>query len=158
MKYESTWNCPNCGGFTSAGATGWVEHSKVAHLKSCPGKFCTATVLPYWNEILQCTSEICHHSLPCFLHTKKGKAQEGYHKREIPRGKFGEVSKIREELEELEDAMEQGNKIMVGCELSDLYGALREVAKNYGLRMFDLEKMADVSALVFTSGHRKPRD
>jgi hypothetical protein len=31
----------------------------------------------------------------------------GYHKRVIAKGTFGEASKIREELEEYEDAMEQ---------------------------------------------------
>lgn len=82
----------------------------------------------------------------------------GYHQREIPRGIFGEISKIREELEELEDAAEQGVGIMVGCELSDLYGALRAYADSLGYRMADLEKMADVSKRVFESGHRKSRD
>ena len=36
----------------------------------------------------------------------------GYHLRAIRKGKLGEVSKIREELEELEDATEQGVRIM----------------------------------------------
>jgi hypothetical protein len=38
----------------------------------------------------------------------------GYHKRDITPGVFGEISKIREELEELEDAYERGICIMVG--------------------------------------------
>lgn len=82
----------------------------------------------------------------------------GYHKRRIERGVFGEISKIREELEELEDAAEQEVKVMVGSELSDLYGALREYANKQGFTMLDLEKMADISKQVFESGYRKSRD
>lgn len=82
----------------------------------------------------------------------------GYHKRPIKRGVFGELSKIREELEELEDANEQGVHIMALCELSDLYGALRAYANKRGLMIKDLEQMADVSKRVFESGHRKSRD
>lgn len=88
----------------------------------------------------------------------KKTAPVGYHTREIKRGVFGEISKIREELEELEDAAEQDNKIMVGCELSDLYGALRGFAEHAGYDMEDLKKMADLSKQVFESGHRKSRD
>jgi hypothetical protein len=45
-----------------------------------------------------------------------------YHIRKIERGVLGEVSKVREELEELEDSLEQGVKIMALTEMSDLYG------------------------------------
>jgi hypothetical protein len=82
----------------------------------------------------------------------------GYHKREIPRGVFGEVSKIREELEELEDALEQGNRIMAWCELCDIYGALEEYAKRKGCTMEDLQKMSDITREVFESGYRTPRE
>lgn len=61
-------------------------------------------------------------------------------------------------MEELEDAAEQGVGIMVGCELADLYGALRAYAGSLGYRITDLERMADVSKRVFESGHRKARD
>jgi len=81
----------------------------------------------------------------------------GYHKREIPHGVFGEIGKIREELEELEDAYEQGIRIMVGCELSDLYGALEEFAIRNGYTIEDLRKMAEISRHVFESGYRTPR-
>ena len=47
-----------------------------------------------------------------------------YHLNEIPRGVFGEISKIDEELCELVDAVQQGNKIMTLCELSDIVGAI----------------------------------
>ena len=82
----------------------------------------------------------------------------GYHRREIKRGEFGELSKIREELEELEDAVEQGVYLMVGIELSDLYGALRGYALKHGFNLVDLVDMADVSKRVFESGYRKSRD
>jgi uncharacterized protein (DUF3820 family) len=29
---------------------------------------CQAVVLPYWNTLLECTSEICHRPLPCAIH------------------------------------------------------------------------------------------
>lgn len=81
----------------------------------------------------------------------------GYHRKDIERGVYGEISKVREELEELEDAAQQGVRVMIGVELSDLYGALRAYADQAGFTMSDLEKMADVTKRVFESGHRKPR-
>lgn len=48
----------------------------------------------------------------------------GYHLREIPRGTYGELSKIKEEIEEIEDSIAQGCKVMELVELSDLYGAI----------------------------------
>lgn len=77
-----------------------------------------------------------------------------YHLESIPKGVFGEVSKIEEELLELKDAIEQDNKIMIGCELSDLYGAVREYANKYGLSMRDLEIMADATKRAFDTGYR----
>lgn len=77
-----------------------------------------------------------------------------YHLEPIPKGVFGEVSKIEEELLELKDAIKQENKIMVGCELSDLYGAVREYAKKHSLSMRDLEIMADATKRAFDTGYR----
>ncbi len=80
----------------------------------------------------------------------------GYHKRRIKKGVFGEISKIREELEELEDAEHQGVAIMAMCELADLYGAIRAYAKSkYKLTMEDLQKMADRTAEAFRDGSRR---
>jgi len=78
----------------------------------------------------------------------------GYHKRKIEKGVYGLSSKIREELEELEDAEEQGIKIMVLCELADLYGAVRAVAERRGFTEDDLKAMADVTAQAFRDGTR----
>ena len=47
----------------------------------------------------------------------------GYHLSKIERGKYGERSKILEEMAEVEDAHRQGNSIMLMLELSDLVGA-----------------------------------
>lgn len=79
----------------------------------------------------------------------------GYHQRIIKKGVIGEVSKIREELEELEDAQEQGVKIMIACELSDLFGAIEAFAETQGLTMADLEKMSNLTRSAFREGHRK---
>lgn len=79
----------------------------------------------------------------------------GYHSKPITKGVYGHLSKIREELEELEDAEDMDVKIMAMCELSDLYGALRAFAeKKYSLSMADLEKMADRTREAFRDGTR----
>lgn len=84
----------------------------------------------------------------------------GYHIKDIPRGKFGEISKIEEELAELKDADEQGVQIMVLCELADMLGAMREYLhrKFPGMTLKDLEDMANVTRRAFLSGARTPRD
>lgn len=61
-------------------------------------------------------------------------------------------------MEEAIDAEEQGVRIMVLVELSDLYGALEAVAEEYGVSMSDLAEMSAVTKRAFTSGHRKPRE
>jgi hypothetical protein len=79
----------------------------------------------------------------------------GYHTRKIDKGVLGEVSKIREELEELEDAELQGIKIMAMCELADLVGAIRAYAKKkYDLKLSDLHAMAKVTRRAFKAGKR----
>ena len=82
----------------------------------------------------------------------------GYHFQEIPRGEYGEISKILEEAAELKDAMEQGNKVMVIIELSDLIGAIDGyMEKHYGdkLTIDNLLTMAETTKRAFKSGHRK---
>lgn len=80
--------------------------------------------------------------------------EEGYHRKPIAKGVLGELSKIREELEEAEDAASQGVRIMEVVELADLYGALRARVEKLGFTMADLEAMADVTARAFRNGHR----
>ena len=78
----------------------------------------------------------------------------GYHTVEIAKGILGQSSKIREELDELLDAEKQGVKILIHCELADLYGALRECAATHGLTMKDLEQMVDLTKSAFEHGER----
>lgn len=79
----------------------------------------------------------------------------GYHLRPIVTvGVFGEPSKIREELEELEEALEQKNRILALCELADLYGALEAVASNLGVTMAEVSDMAAATKRAFLDGSR----
>lgn len=80
----------------------------------------------------------------------------GYHKRPIIiKGVLGDTSKIKEELDELEEALEQDNKILALCELSDLYGAIEAVAERLGVNMEDVRRMAVATKRSFQSGERK---
>jgi hypothetical protein len=79
----------------------------------------------------------------------------GYHKREIPRGTYGEFSKVVEELEELKDAQEQGCRILELVEITDLYGALAGyVEKHFGMTMDDVKQMAELTRSAFSEGER----
>lgn len=81
-----------------------------------------------------------------------------YHLRKIQtEGVFGHPSKIREELEELEEAMEQDNRILAMCELADLYGALEGVAHSLGTNMDQVARMAAGTKRAFLSGERRPK-
>ena len=84
----------------------------------------------------------------------------GYHTKKIKRGEFGEVSKIQEELEELIDALDQNNKIMALCELSDMYGAMNGfLQKHYeGITIEDIAVMAEATKRAFEDGDRLPKD
>ena len=79
----------------------------------------------------------------------------GYHERNITKGILGEVSKILEELEEYEDACEQGNRILQLIELSDVYGALESLTNKHCLTMEDLKIMSDRTKSAFIDGSRK---
>lgn len=82
----------------------------------------------------------------------------GYHVEDIPRGEYGEISKILEEAAELKDAMEQGQKIMCLIELSDILGAIEGyLEKHYEgkVTVTDLFNMSYVTKRAFESGRRK---
>ena len=83
-------------------------------------------------------------------------ARAGYHIREIKRGTFGELSKVREELEEAEDFEEQGNKLGVLIELSDALGAMQGyLEKNApGFTIYDLLSMTAATRRAFDNGYR----
>lgn len=80
--------------------------------------------------------------------------EKGYHLEDIPKGNYGEISKIEEELRELQDAAVQQCKILEAVELSDLYGALEGYCETLGLTMEDLKKMSDITKRAFRSGRR----
>lgn len=83
----------------------------------------------------------------------------GYHKRNIPRGKFGDFSKIEEEFWEAKDANERSIFIMELTELSDMYGAMEAyLKKHYNMSMEDLAKMAKATSDAFEDGTRTPRE
>lgn len=81
----------------------------------------------------------------------------GYHTREIPKGEYGQISKLVEELEEVKDAHEQGSKIMVLVELSDLLGAMQGYLNENipGFVIEDLLIMAKATKRAFKAGERK---
>lgn len=80
----------------------------------------------------------------------------GYHIKTIQRGIPGEISKIREELEELEDAATQDIKVMELCEVSDLIQAIRLYLQKHhtGYTLYDMIKMADATERAFNDGTR----
>ncbi len=81
----------------------------------------------------------------------------GYHKKEIKPGVVGQTSKVLEELQEFEDAMEQHNRIMAAVELSDVYGALEALAESSGYSMHDLMIMSNATKSAFLDGTRKSK-
>lgn len=85
------------------------------------------------------------------------KEPDGYHTAVIPKGEFGESSKILEEVLELQDAEKQGAKIMGLHELSDIVGAVHGyLEKHYPMMEFqDLVMMAALTRRAFKSGNRK---
>ena len=80
----------------------------------------------------------------------------GYHLVAIPRGELGELSKIREELDELADAMAQGSRVMALVELSDMMGAVQAFMARHlpGTTMQDLLTFSDITKRAFVNGRR----
>jgi len=80
----------------------------------------------------------------------------GYHLAKIPRGELGEISKIQEELLELQNAMAQGSRIMAVVELADLIGAVRAFMSRHlpGLTLEDLDRFSNITKRAFENGHR----
>ena len=78
----------------------------------------------------------------------------GYHNVKIEKGVLGEYSKIREEFDELTDAVQQDCKGLIICELCDLVGAIEEYAKKYNLNIEDLKQFSDLTKRSFRDGSR----
>jgi hypothetical protein len=70
---------------------------------------------------------------PCM--TIKPRPLLGYHLTEIPKGRYGELSKVVEEGFEVYDAMAQGSRIMLLVEFTDLLGAIRGYAEHQGFNL-----------------------
>jgi hypothetical protein len=83
-------------------------------------------------------------------------AKPGYHKAFIQKGTLGEASKIKEEIEEFFDALDQGVHIMALVELSDLIGSISAYLEKHHpqLTIKDLIAMSDVTKRAFLNGHR----
>ena len=77
-----------------------------------------------------------------------------YHLNEIPKGLFGEFSKIKEEFLELEDAVTQNDSILILVELSDLLGAIEEYSKRWNISMNDLISFSRKTQSAFKEGKR----
>lgn len=82
----------------------------------------------------------------------------GYHITPIPRGVYGQASKIEEEFLEFKDALLQNNKLMSLIELSDLIGAIEAYAVNNGSSLNDLLVMLHATKRAFNDGTRSNRD
>jgi hypothetical protein len=81
----------------------------------------------------------------------------GYHKKDIKKGVLGEFSKIQEEVEELEDAIAQGNKVLALCELCDIVGAIDfYLRENFPkVSIADLYTMSAANEDAFKDGTRR---
>ena len=77
-----------------------------------------------------------------------------YHLYPIEKGELGEFSKIREEFEELTDAVAQGNKVLQICELCDMVGAIEAYAAKHNLSLSDLIAMMELTKKSFLDGTR----
>lgn len=89
----------------------------------------------------------------------------GYHINDITVGEYGELSKIKEELDEALDAEAQNNRLMVLIELSDVIGAIAGYLDRHynggfapGVTVQDLVTMAQATNRAFINGHRKPKE
>lgn len=82
-----------------------------------------------------------------------------YHLEEIPKGVYGNASKITEEYKEFIDAYRQNCKVMQLVELSDLIGAIEAYVKSHlGLEFEDLILFSNITKRAFESGTRQNRD
>lgn len=79
-----------------------------------------------------------------------------YHVNEIDKGVLGEFSKIKEEFQELQDAVEQEDRILQICELTDLIGAIEEFSNSkFRLTLMDLITFSNKTKSAFREGKRK---
>ena len=72
----------------------------------------------------------------------------GFHEATIHKGEYGQLSKIREELEEAEDAEARGQMLMLRIELSDILGAVKGVSDRLGMDFNELLVFAELRSKV----------
>jgi len=77
-----------------------------------------------------------------------------YHKNKISKGELGEYSKIKEEFQELTDAVEQDSHVLILCELSDLIGAIELYASKWNITLDQLIDMKNKTKSAFEDGKR----
>jgi hypothetical protein len=75
---------------------------------------------------------------PCAEIPSPELAHPGYHRRPIPKGVYGQISKVHEEMLECEDAHSQHNPVMLIQELSDLVGAVMGWLDSHNLSIQDI--------------------
>ena len=80
----------------------------------------------------------------------------GYHITHIKKQPYGSIEKIKEEVEELFDAVEQDCKIMQLVELSDIIGAVEGVLEQQfpDMTLQDLIIMSNITKRAFRTGGR----
>jgi len=78
----------------------------------------------------------------------------GYHIKKIEKGELGKFSKIKEEFEELEDAVNQRDILLQFCEMADLIGAIEAYIAPRGIFLEDLKKFSDKTKQAFKEGKR----
>lgn len=80
--------------------------------------------------------------------------EHGYHLNDIPKGIYGDFSKIEEEFLEFADAHKQNNYIMALVELSDLIITIDAYANKYNMTLDDLISMAKATSRAHLNGYR----
>lgn len=83
-------------------------------------------------------------------------AKHGYHKAQISKAECGTVRKVIEEAFELIDAHSQDNRLMLLCELADMYGAIQKYLEKEhpSIKMEDLKALSDSTDRAFKTGRR----
>ena len=82
----------------------------------------------------------------------------GYHVKHIRKGSYGEVSKVYEEVQELDDALDQDNRVMGLVEMADILSAINGILRNHynsEITLEDLVKMSRATDSAFADGSRK---
>lgn len=106
-------------------------------------------------ENLQTIENIVIKEFPEYFNNFSDKTTEfGYHTKQIEKGELGDFSKIREEFEELEDAVNQKDKIMILCECSDLIGAIKHFVSRYNISLNDLISFNNKTENAFKANKR----